>query len=170
MTPEPCPSAPVHSHQIQVRLKPEQVNELIRDYKPGIKINEIVRSLRDQPSNRHEARERAALAKRHPGISDPEEVIKRYKAGQSIQTIADALGSCNRTVHKVLCDANVAMRKPYGHMLEHVPMSPDADELSITRAHSPKMPTSSPSPIFPLIPGRSFRYDTDSLTVNPWSS
>ena len=119
MTPEPCPSAHVRSHQHQTRLRPEEVEELIRDYKAGIKINELSVRYNINRATVLKHAKRAGLAKRHPGITDPEEVINRYKAGQSIQTIADALGSCNKTVHKVLKDANVAMRKPYDHMLKH---------------------------------------------------
>jgi hypothetical protein len=118
---EMAPSGPPKSisrtiKQVQRRLRPDEVGELITNYQAGIPINDLAARFGIHRHTVLEQVKRLGLRRRYPslGPDEVERAAQLYRSGQSLAVVGEQLGWHASTVRHSLLKVGVQMRDSQG--------------------------------------------------------
>lgn len=101
-------------HQVQNRLSPEQVAELVLAYQAGTTVNELARAYGINRTTVLEHLRRQGIQRRRPRRLqqvDIDKAVKLYASGASVNSVAYELRVGPTTVRRVLRQARVELRR-----------------------------------------------------------
>jgi hypothetical protein len=105
----------VRKRQVQRRLTPKEIEQLLTEYRAGDSMQELTRKWRLLRTTVTEHLRRSSIAVRHRGIPTErlDEVIRLYGDGWSCQRLAERYGCDDETVRQSLKRLGVRLRKPW---------------------------------------------------------
>jgi DNA-directed RNA polymerase specialized sigma24 family protein len=108
-------SKTMQKRQVQRRLTPEQVEQLVLDYQAGNSMQKLARSWHLHRTTVAEHLRRAGVAVRQRGIPIAQlgEAGRLYGEGWSCQRLAERYRCDEETVRQALKQHKVQMRKPW---------------------------------------------------------
>lgn len=105
----------VPTRQVQTRLTPERVAQLVADYEAGTDMNALARtySIHRQSVRAHLAK--ADVEVRRDGLTEPQidEAVRLYLAGSSLAKLGEQFGCDHTTVRRALKRHGLSLRKPW---------------------------------------------------------
>ena len=107
------PVLDTHLPQVQHRLAPEQVTELVAAYQSGTTVNELARIYRINRTTVLEHLRRQGIQRRRPRRlqqADIDKAVKLYASGASVNSVAYELRVGPTTVRRALKQAGVELR------------------------------------------------------------
>ena len=109
--------------QVQRRLTPDEVEQLVRDYQAGDSMQQLARRWRLHRTTVAEQLRREGVPVRQRGIRAERlnEAIRLYNEGWSCLRLADRYDCDDETVRQALRRANVRLRKPWERTEGRVP-------------------------------------------------
>jgi DNA-directed RNA polymerase specialized sigma24 family protein len=113
--------------QVQRRLRPDEIDDLVRQYQAGVNVQELAVSFGIHRDTVSETLTRQGVARRKRGIPSEtlDEVIGDYRAGLSLASIGARLSVDPGTVASALRRAGVELRRRRGwDLLGHVVRGP----------------------------------------------
>jgi lambda repressor-like predicted transcriptional regulator len=105
---------PKWKRQVQRRLTPEQVDQLLAEYKAGISMQHLARRWDLHRTTVAEHLRRAGVPVRHRRITDGqlEDATRLYREGWSCQRLAERYDCDDETVRQSLRRAGITLRQP----------------------------------------------------------
>ena len=98
--------------QVQRRLLPAQIDDLVAAYQSGATLRELSRQFRVHRASVSIVRDRQSVPRRYRMVEGArlEQVVRDYREGKSIISIANELEVAGDTVRKALTRAGVELR------------------------------------------------------------
>jgi uncharacterized protein (DUF433 family) len=108
-------SKKIRARQVQRRLTPEQVDQLVAEYQAGDSMLQLAKSWRLHRTTVAEHLGRAGIAVRQRGISTERlgDAARLYQDGWSCQRLASHFGCNAETMRQALKQAGVQLRAPW---------------------------------------------------------
>jgi DNA-binding CsgD family transcriptional regulator len=102
--------------QHQRRLRQDELDHLVADYRSGIKVKELAECFRITRQTVLEHMRRQSVPRRHPrlGPLDVNEACDLYRSGKSLADIGAVFSVDPGTVRRALTKVGVPMRDPHG--------------------------------------------------------
>jgi hypothetical protein len=106
---------PVQQRQVQHRLPPEKIAQLVADYQAGIGTKELARTyqLSRYTVNQHLQRAGVPFRERGLTVEQMTEAERLYLKGWSLHRLAERYGRHDKTIWRNLKQRGVPMRAPW---------------------------------------------------------